>query len=103
MSAGQDLAHQHFGTLLVSCERADLRALPNGVMIYQNGSAHLDALPAPKIPRVEVIDELYDAVIRDRPPIHDGASAMATLEVLLAILQSSREKSEIRLSHQVGK
>ena len=103
LSAGQDLAHQHFGTLLVSCERADLRALPNGVMIYQNGSAHLDALPAPKIPRVEVIDELYDAVIRDRPPIHDGASAMATLEVLLAILQSSREKSEVRLSHQVGK
>ena len=69
LSAGQDLAHQHFGTLLVSCERADLRALPNGVMIYQNGSAHLDALPAPKIPRVEVIDELYDAVVRDRPPI----------------------------------
>ena len=62
-SAGQDLAHQHFGTLLVSCERADLRALPNGVMIYQNGSAQLDALPAPKIPRVEVIDELYDAVV----------------------------------------
>jgi len=28
---------------------------------------------------------------------------MATLEVLLAILQSSREKSDVRLSHQVGK
>ena len=103
MSAGQDLAHQHFGTVLVSCERGDLRPLPNGVMIYQNGSARLDPLPAPKIPRVEVIDELYDAVIRDRPPIHDGAWATATLEVLLAILQSSRVKSEVRLSHQVGR
>ena len=53
------VAHQHFGTVLVSCERADLRALPNGVMIYQNGSARLDALPPPTVPRAEVIDELY--------------------------------------------
>ena len=102
-SAGQDLAHQNFGTLLVSCERADLRALPNGVMVYQNGSAQLDPLPMPKIPRVEVIDELYDAVVMGQPPLHDGAWAMATLEVLLAILQSSREKSDVRLNHQVGK
>jgi phthalate 4,5-cis-dihydrodiol dehydrogenase len=89
--------------LLVSCEHADLRALPNGVMVYQNGSAQLDPLPMPKIPRVEVIDELYDAVVMGQPPLHDGAWAMATLEVLLAILQSSREKSDVRLSHQVGK
>ncbi len=102
-SAGQDLAHQNFGTLLVSCEHADLRALPNGVMVYQNGSAQLDPLPMPKIPRVEVIDELYDAVVMGQPPLHDGAWAMATLEVLLAILESSREKSDVRLSHQVGK
>jgi phthalate 4,5-cis-dihydrodiol dehydrogenase len=102
-SAGQDLAHQNFGTLLVSCEHADLRALPNGVMVYQNGSAQLDPLPMPKIPRVEVIDELYDAVVMGQPPLHDGAWAMATLEVLLAILQSSREKSDVRLNHQVGK
>ena len=39
-------AHQHFGTLLVSCEHADLRALPDGVMIYQNGTARLDAAAA---------------------------------------------------------
>lgn len=97
------VAHQHFGTLLVSCERGDLRALPNGVMIYQNGSARIDALPAPKIPRLKVIDELYDAVIRGRAPLHDGAWAMATLEVLLAILQSAREGREVRLRHQVGR
>ena len=102
-SAGHDLAHQNFGTLLVSCERADLRALPNGVTIYQSGSTQLDPLPTPKIPRVEVVDELYDAVVRDQPPLHDGVWAMATLEVLLAILQSSREKSDVRLGHQVGK
>ncbi len=98
----QAQAHQHFGTLLVSCERADLRALPNGVMIYQNGTARLDALPPPMVPRVEVIDELYRAVLHGEFPLHDGACAMATLEVVLAILQSSHECRDIALKHQVG-
>ena len=94
--------HQHFGTLLVSCDRADLRALPNGVMIYQDGSARLDALPPPEIPRAEVIDELYQAVVNDTTPLHNGAWAMATVEVLLAMLRSAREGSEVHLSHQVA-
>jgi len=102
-SAGQGLAHQHFGTIIVSCARADLRPVPNGVMIYQDGATRLDSLPPPKAPRGEVIDELYDAVVHDKPPLHDGAWAMATLEVCLAILQSSREGREIALSHQVGR
>jgi phthalate 4,5-cis-dihydrodiol dehydrogenase len=71
-------------------------------MIYQNGAARLDALPAPVVPRVEVIDELYSAVVYNKTPLHDGAWAKATLEVLLAILRSAREGSEVRLSHQVG-
>jgi phthalate 4,5-cis-dihydrodiol dehydrogenase len=95
-------AHQHFGTLLISCDRADLRALPNGVMIYQDGLARLDALPLPSVPRVEVIDELYEAVVRDKAPLHNGAWAMATVEVLLAMLRSAREGSEVHLSHQVA-
>jgi len=95
-------AHQHFGTLLVSCERADLRALPDGVMIYQNGTARLDALPPPRVARAEVIDELYDAVVGGRAPLHDGAWAMATLEVMLAILRSARERRDVPLAHQVG-
>ena len=98
----QALMHQHFGTLLVSCERADLRALPNGVMIYQNGTARLDELPPPAVPRAEVIDEVYDAVVHGRSPLHDGAWAMATLEVLLAILRSAREGRDVALKHQVA-
>src|SRR5664279_1906563 len=81
--------HQHFGTLLVSCERADLRTMPNGVMIYQNGTARLDSVPPPAVPRAEVIDELYHAVVQGVAPLHDGAWAMATLEVVLAMLRSA--------------
>jgi phthalate 4,5-cis-dihydrodiol dehydrogenase len=94
--------HQHFGPILVCCERADLRPLPTGVMVYGDSGLRLDALPVPEVPRAEVIDELYDAVVLGHPPVHSGAWGLATMEVCLAILQSAREQREIRLEHQVG-
>lgn len=101
-AATQDLAHQHFGTVIVSCERADLRPMPNGVMIYQNGAARLDPLPGPAVARAEVIDELYAAIVNGTRPPHDGPWAMATLEVCLALLHSSREGRDVALMHQVA-
>jgi phthalate 4,5-cis-dihydrodiol dehydrogenase len=50
-----------------------------------------------------VIDELYAAVVDQKPPLHDGLWAMATLEVCLAMLQSAREGREVGLRHQVGR
>ncbi len=94
--AAQD-AHQHFGELIVSCERADLRPLPTGVMIYADGEQRLDPLPPPRVPRAEVIDELYEAAVNGRPPLHGGKWAMATLEVCLAMLRSAREGREVAL------
>ena len=94
--------HQHFGWILVSCERADLRPLPTGVMVYGDDEARLDPLPRPQVPRAEVIDELYDAIVHGHAPLHDGKWAMATLEACLAVLQSAREQREITLTHQVA-
>jgi phthalate 4,5-cis-dihydrodiol dehydrogenase len=91
------VAHNHFGTLLVSCDRADLRAMPNGVMIYENGSGRLDALPPPAVPRSEVIDELYSAIVGGETPVHDGRWAMATMAVILAMLRSAREGHDVAL------
>jgi len=95
-------AHQHFGTVIVSCAEADLRPLPTGVMIHQDGAARLDPLPPPKVPRAEVIDEVYRAVVDGAPPLHDGPWAAATVEVLLAMLRSAREGREIMLTRQIG-
>ena len=94
--------HQHFGSIIVSCERADLRPLPNGVMIYDHEAQRLDPLPAPVVPRIEVIDELYDAIMLDRAPVHSGEWALATTEVCLAMLQSAQKRREVALQHQVG-
>jgi phthalate 4,5-cis-dihydrodiol dehydrogenase len=95
-------AHQHFGPVLVSCDAADLRLTPEGVMIYRNGTGRLERLPPPAVPRVEVIDELYGAVVEGRRPLHSGAWATATLEVCLAILRSAREQRDIALHRQVA-
>jgi phthalate 4,5-cis-dihydrodiol dehydrogenase len=93
--------HQHFGVVIASCEHADLRPLPRGVMIYGDTERRLEALAPPVIPRAEVVDEFYDAAVNGRAPAHSGEWGMATLEVCLALLQSAAEGREIRLAHQV--
>jgi len=91
-------AHQHFGPVVVSCEGADLRPLPDRIEICGDDGRRSVALAPPGIERVEVIDELYAAVVEGKPPLHDGAWAAATLEICLAILRSGREAKEIRLT-----
>ena len=93
--------HQHFGHLLVSCERGDIKPGPRTVTVYGDDARTVEELPAPLIPRVEVIDELYAAVVNGVAPLHDGAWSMATLEVCLAMLESARSGREVTLHHQV--
>lgn len=94
--------HQNFGLLVVSCDGADLRPTSKGVMIYDDRERRLEAVPVPSVPRREVIDELYAAVVDGVPPAHDGRWGLATMEVCFAILQSAREGREVTLSHQVS-
>lgn len=89
--------HQHFGPIVVSCERADLRPTPNGVWVYGHERRQHRALPLPSVPRFEVIDELYGAVRKQELPLHGGAWGKATLEICLAMLQSSREGRDVAL------
>jgi phthalate 4,5-cis-dihydrodiol dehydrogenase len=95
-------AWNHFGLVIVSCDRADLRPTAQGVEIFADRERTFDALPPPSIPRVEVIDELHGALVEGTPPIHDGRWARATLEATLAILASARERRDIPLSMQVS-
>jgi phthalate 4,5-cis-dihydrodiol dehydrogenase len=90
-----------FGCTVVSCERGDIRQTPDGVIIYGESEKKEIPLPAGSRGREAEIEELYDAVIHGRPISHDGRWGEATLEVCLAILESSRQRKEILLSHQV--
>lgn len=94
--------HQHFGVLLASCEHADLRMTPEGVMVYGGFERRLHKITVPPVPRAEVIDEFHDAVVLGHQPLHTGRWALATLEVCIAILQSAKSRHEVILEHQVG-
>lgn len=89
--------HQHFGPIIVSCDRADLRPTPDGVWLYGDARREFVALPVPPLPRYEVIDELHAALVGGVRPLHDGAWARSTLEVCLALLRSAREGRDIHL------
>ncbi|MGF6367986.1 phthalate 4,5-cis-dihydrodiol dehydrogenase [Paraburkholderia sp. RAU6.4a] len=89
--------HHHFGPLIVSCERADLRPLADKILIYRDHCVEQLRLSIPTIPRVEVIDELHAAVFDGITPFHDGRWARGTLEACIAMLRSSREQSDIML------
>jgi phthalate 4,5-cis-dihydrodiol dehydrogenase len=95
-------AHQHFGFILAACEHADLRPMPQGVMIYGDSDRRLEPLPPPFVPRSEVIDELAAAIRTGKQAVHNGEWGRATLEACLAILQSARERKDVRLIHQTG-
>lgn len=95
-------AHNHFGLFIVSCERGDLRPLPDGIAIHADDAQRIERLPEPSVPRGEIIDELYGAVMRGEQPLHSGEWGLATLEVCLAILRSAKEGRELTLEHQIA-
>jgi phthalate 4,5-cis-dihydrodiol dehydrogenase len=95
------LSHNHFGPIIVSCELADLRPLPQGVFIYADDDRRMEKLPAPDVPRSEVIDELYASVVLGKRPLHSGEWGLATLEICLAILASSAKGQHVVLQHQI--
>jgi phthalate 4,5-cis-dihydrodiol dehydrogenase len=94
--------HEHFGFIVVSCERADLRPVPQGVIVDSDTEHGLRALAPPRAPRLPALAELYEAVVSGNAPLHSGEWGLATLEASLAILQSARERRAIGLQRQVA-
>ncbi|UCU94963.1 Gfo/Idh/MocA family protein [Hydrogenophaga taeniospiralis] len=93
-------AFQHFGPVIASCERADLRLTPSGVEIHDIDGVRLDAIKVPSVPRSEVVDELWSVARNGALPVHSAIWSTATMEVCLAILESSRTGGAIILGHQ---
>jgi phthalate 4,5-cis-dihydrodiol dehydrogenase len=99
---GPPQAYQHFGAVIVCCDRADLRLTPRGVEIHDASGVHMEYLPIPLVPRSEVIDEIWSVARQGHLPVHDGKWSRATLEVCIAILKSQREGKAIMLQQQVS-
>ncbi|MDH3444949.1 MAG: Gfo/Idh/MocA family oxidoreductase [Deltaproteobacteria bacterium] len=90
-----------FGITVVSCERGAIRQSAEGVFVYdENGRTEVSCAKWHGPLNVE-LEDFYKAVTEDLPVPHDGRWGKATLEVCLAILQSSREDRDCVMLHQV--
>ncbi len=94
--------HNHWGVMIVSCEKGDLRQSPDGILVYGDDGKREIPIAKAQGTETSVIHEFYEAVASNRPPLRDGRWEKATLEVCLAILESARERREVFLSHQVS-
>jgi phthalate 4,5-cis-dihydrodiol dehydrogenase len=94
----------HFGIIIVTCERGELRLSPDGIFKYDIEGCHDIAVQrgAGRAGHGDALDALWAAVRQGQPSLHSARWGKATLEVALSILRSTREQREITLSHQVA-
>jgi phthalate 4,5-cis-dihydrodiol dehydrogenase len=97
--------HAFFGLTVASCEGGDIRQTPTGLVIYApDGARQVDVDAGPDYGQRYTTAELnlmLDAWTNDAPlASHDGVWAKGTLEMCLAILESSRDGREVTLRHQ---
>ena len=92
----------HFGVMIVTCARGEMRASADGLFIYDADGKREVALPqSASMPgRSEVLDDMIAAIRTGQKPLHDARWGKANVEVTLAILQSARERREVMLKHQ---
>jgi phthalate 4,5-cis-dihydrodiol dehydrogenase len=87
----------HFGLIVATCERGDLRLSPNGILIHGiDGTRELSAPHGVGRPgQGDALDALWSAVRDGERCIHDARWGRATVAVILAMLESSAQRREV--------
>jgi len=93
-AAGVPPFNEHFGFVLVSCERADIRLTPAGLSIYEDGQHRFEPLAPPAAAQANAFAAFANA-IGGAMPEQDGAWGAETVRWCHALLRSSRENREI--------
>jgi phthalate 4,5-cis-dihydrodiol dehydrogenase len=90
----------HFGFIVATCERGDMRLSPNGILIHGTDGTREVAVPrGPGRPgQGDALDALWEALREGRRCVHDARWGRGTVEIILAIVQSSKSHREVRLS-----
>ncbi|MDE2837046.1 MAG: Gfo/Idh/MocA family oxidoreductase [Chloroflexota bacterium] len=89
-----------YGLTVASCEGGDIRQSPDGLYLYDHDGRKEVPLPPKGHGRGELI-EMRNALMEERATFPDARWGMATLEVILAMRESSDTGREVTLSHQV--
>src|SRR5262245_58978229 len=90
----------HFGLIIATCARGDMRLSPRGILIHGiDGTREVEVARGPgRSGQGDALDALWQAVRQGRPCLHDARWGRATVEVILAILQSAQTRREVILS-----
>jgi phthalate 4,5-cis-dihydrodiol dehydrogenase len=92
--------HAHWGVTVASCERGDMIPTSRGVTVYDDEGQRQIEVPVGRHLSGYAFEEMYDALVNQKPVIRDGRWGKATLEVQLAMVRSAHERREIQLEHQ---
>jgi phthalate 4,5-cis-dihydrodiol dehydrogenase len=90
----------HFGVVIATCERGDMRLSPNGVLIHGPSGTRDIAVPrgTGRPGQGDALDSLWQAVRNGQPCRHDARWGRDTIEVILAVLQSAKARREVVLA-----
>lgn len=91
------VANEQFGLVLISCERADLRLMPDGVWTYADDGARFTPLPPPPAAQYGAIAAFAEACRGGPLPPQAGGWGIDTVKACLALSQSAHERREIRI------
>jgi phthalate 4,5-cis-dihydrodiol dehydrogenase len=90
----------HFGLLIVTCERGDMRLSPNGILVHGVDGTCEIAVPhgAGRPGQGDALDALWQALRENHPCRHDAQWGLDTVAVILAVLQSAHSQREVVLA-----
>ena len=89
------------GLIMICCDKGDVRQSPEGVYVYSTEGTTSVPLTEDRGNSRPELEELYNKVTQNKPILHSGRWGLATMEVCMAIMQSSREHREIQMRYQV--
>jgi len=77
-----------------------MRQSPDGVYVYsEKGAREVKVMGGTLWEKEQA--ELYDAIVRGHRGFHSGRSALATIEVVVAIMESARTHRDVELTRQM--
>ena len=90
----------HFGLIVATCERGDMRLSPKGILIHGVDGTREVAVPrgTGRPGQGDALDALWDAVREGKRSIHDARWGRDTIAVILAVLESSNAPAEVLLA-----
>jgi phthalate 4,5-cis-dihydrodiol dehydrogenase len=103
-SGNADRRQPHFGVIVATCERADLRPSADGVLVYGDEGVREVAAENPHglFGQGATVDELLDAIDGRGVALRDAQWGLDTVAVCLAVQRSSVTGKQVEVSEILG-